>query len=203
MGRKAGTSTSIAIVLIILSTLGSFVTPALAAATTTTSISCTYPGANIYSCTASVSGTAGTISGETMTFSQTGGTGNVTLPFPAICALSNVGGVPSCQMTVTVTSVGSIIIQAAYGGDTNNMGSSGVATLNVRFLTTTPEPFPPPYTTVVTTTTLTSSSSVSVAPTNTSIYLVLAAVALVVIVFGTVKWRKNTAGESGRRPSLN
>src|SRR5205807_9736726 len=114
-----------------------FVTPALASATTTTSVSCTYPGANIYSCTASVSGTAGTISGETMTFSQTGGTGNVTLQSPATCALSMAEGVPSCQMTVTVTSVGSIIIQAVYGGDTSNAGSSGVTTLTVRFLTTT------------------------------------------------------------------
>ena len=85
-------------------------------------------------CTASVSGGAGTsIDGETLTFTQTGGTGSVSFPSAATCTLSG----NSCSITVTGTSLGQATIQASYPGDAVNAASSGTASVTVLAATTT------------------------------------------------------------------
>lgn len=98
--------------------------------TTTTSVSCTpasiAPGATS-SCTATVSGAANSLTGEAVTFSQTAGTGSVTLPSPATCMLSGT----SCSVTATGATPGTATIQASYPGDANNAASSGTASVTV------------------------------------------------------------------------
>ncbi len=85
-------------------------------------------------CTASISGGSGiSIDGETVTFSQTGGTGSVTFPPPATCALSG----NSCSVTVTGGSPGQATIQASYPGDASNAASSATASVTVLAATTT------------------------------------------------------------------
>ena len=201
-------------------------------ATTATSVSCAPPnaeGANQFevglssSCTVDVSGWAGAVSGENVGFSQTGGTGSVTFSplatqggengsaahSPATCALFTAGGQTSCQVTVTGGSVGSATIQAAYGGDTDNAGSSGNTTIEVMLLTTI-------VATPPTTTSSSSSSTVGVtSPTTSSrppaggglgsaVYIILAAVAVVVVlalVFGVVIWRRRAAGGDIDQPA--
>ena len=164
-------------------------------------------------CTATVSGWGGIISGETVAFSQIGGTGSVTFPSPVTCVLSTVGGVPSCGITVTGTSAGAVTIEATYGGDADNVGSSGATTFTVRLLTTVAgRPFPPIVTTTTTTTTAVSSdSSVTIGPTTTtktsanqsstqslfggfgsSTYLILTALAVVLTAFGAMIWRRRS-----------
>jgi YVTN family beta-propeller protein len=145
-------------------------------ATTTTSVSCTYPGANLYTCTASVSGAAATISGETITFSQTGGTGSVTLPSPATCTLSGA----SCQIAVMGSSSGPATIEASYGGDTNNAGSFGTASIPVNVTTTVPP------VTIVTSSSSSSSTSTqtpTVGPTGPSTPVLSTPVLLLFVIF--------------------
>jgi len=85
-------------------------------------------------CTASVSGGAGTTrDGETVAFSQTGGSGSVSFSSPATCALSG----NSCSVTVTGGSPGPVTIQASYPGDAANAASSGTASVTVTQATTT------------------------------------------------------------------
>ena len=189
---------------------------------TTTSLSCTPPTAGglnqfeiglSWSCTASVSGGKGTISGEAVSFSQTGGTnGSVTFPSPVTCTLSTVGEPAGeqtgCQITVTGSSVGSVTIQAAYVGDTANAGSSGNTTINVMLLTTAVPSIP-----ITTTTTSSSASTVKqILPTTSTsstsssgglgsaAYLILAALAVIVVVFGVVMWRRRVAGDYRNQP---
>lgn len=98
--------------------------------TTTTSVSCTpatvvaYPETR---CTATVSGASDTISGETIAFSQAGGTGAVNFPSPATCVLSGT----SCSVLASDVTPGPVTIQASYPGDANNTASSGTASATV------------------------------------------------------------------------
>jgi hypothetical protein len=84
-------------------------------------------------CTASVTGATGSVSGETITFTQAGGTGSVSFPSQATCNLSGI----SCQIAVTGASPGAATVQASYGGDANNSAGSGAATIAVIAPTTT------------------------------------------------------------------
>jgi hypothetical protein len=100
-------------------------------ATTTTTVACTSPivVAATSTCTATLAGTQGTVTGETVTFSvQSGGSGAVTLPSPPGCGLSAAG---TCPITVTGATAGSVTIKASYPGDANNAASSGTGTLTV------------------------------------------------------------------------
>ncbi len=106
-------------------------------ATTTTTMACTSPiavGATSM-CTATLAGTQGTVTGETVTFSvQSGGSGAVTLPSPPGCGLSAAG---TCSISVTGATPGSVTIKASYPGDANNAASSGTGTLTITGGTTT------------------------------------------------------------------
>src|SRR6267143_2065528 len=130
--RRAVTATTIAIVMIFFFALGSFVTPVLAAATTTTSVSC-IPASLVVKtdstsqCTASVSGAAGTLSGETVTFSEAGGTGSASFPSSETCLLSGT----KCSVAVTGSSLGQVTIKASYPGDANDAASSGTASVTI------------------------------------------------------------------------
>lgn len=72
-------------------------------------------------CTATVSGYPPT---GTVTWSKVSGTGRVAFSSKT-CTLSS----GSCQVTITATVAGSIKIKAAYGGDSNNLKSSGTVVL--------------------------------------------------------------------------
>jgi hypothetical protein len=80
-------------------------------------------------CTATVSGASayGSISGEKVTWSQTGGTGSVTFPSGDACLLSST----SCYITVTGSTFGSVTVQASYPGDSNNSPSQGSFPLSI------------------------------------------------------------------------
>lgn len=91
-------------------------------ATTTTIVTCS--GAT---CTATVSGFVGSITAETVTFSQNGGTGTITFPAGTTCTLSGA----SCSVQVTGTATGSPVVKASYPGDSNNLASSGTLTLTI------------------------------------------------------------------------
>jgi hypothetical protein len=104
--------------------------PTATTATTTTSVSCTpasFATGATSSCTATVSGAVSSLTGETVTFSQTGGTGSVTLPTPATCTLSGT----TCSVTATGATPGPETIQASYPGDANNAASSGIVSITV------------------------------------------------------------------------
>src|SRR6266480_3179804 len=137
-GRGVVTLTTIGIVFAIVFALSSFDTPALAASTTITSLSCAPPSLVVMTdttsqCTARISGAEGTVSGETVTFSQTGGTGGASFTSSKTCRLSGT----SCTVAVTGSSPGQVIFQASYAGDANNAASSGTASVSVVQGTTT------------------------------------------------------------------
>jgi hypothetical protein len=104
---------------------------------TTTSVSCvptSFGVGSTSSCTATLTGFSGTVTGEAITWSQTGGTGTVTFSGGGTCTLS-VGG--TCVITVTGATRGTATVRAAYGGDANNAASSGTASLTVQAVTST------------------------------------------------------------------
>lgn len=76
-------------------------------------------------CTAAVSGGYTPITG-TVTWSKLSGTRGATFS-STTCTLSS----GSCQVTITSTAAGSFEIKAAYGGDSNNLKSSGTLVLTV------------------------------------------------------------------------
>jgi hypothetical protein len=78
-------------------------------------------------CTATVSGYVGSINGETMTFSQSGGSGTITFPTGTTCILSG----SSCFVLVSGTATGSPVVQASYPGDTNNLANTGQLTITI------------------------------------------------------------------------
>jgi hypothetical protein len=99
---------------------------------TTTTLNCdpsTIDVGSSSSCTATVSGASGSISGEMISWSQSGGTGSVTFPSGSSCALSGT----SCSITVMGAGVGGATVQASYPGDLNNhnIASSGTSSLTV------------------------------------------------------------------------
>jgi hypothetical protein len=96
------------------------------------SVSCTSPSAGVGSgvtCTATLTGYYGSVSGETISWSQISGKGSVSFPSLATCALSSAG---TCSIAVTGVSKGSVTIEAVYSGDTNNLGSSKTMGLKVK-----------------------------------------------------------------------
>jgi hypothetical protein len=86
-------------------------------------------GANV-TCTATVSGAYSSHNG-TITWSKASGKGSVALS-STTCTLS----LGSCSVTVSATGAGSVKIEAAYGGDADNLGSSGAAGLTITKATT-------------------------------------------------------------------
>ena len=65
--------------------------------------------------------------GETITFSQSGGTGSVSFG-STTCALSSEG---ACSVSVTALTIGSATIEASYAGDSNFGFSSGTFSLTI------------------------------------------------------------------------
>ena len=91
-----------------------------------TTISCklaSVPMGSPTSCTAVVTGYEPT---GTVGWSQTGGTGGVSF-VSSTCALSK----GRCSVTFTGTAAGTVVIQAVYGGDAGNAGSSRTRSLTV------------------------------------------------------------------------
>jgi hypothetical protein len=112
---------------------------------TTTKVACvpaSFAAGATTSCTAAAMGFSGSITGETITWSKTAGTGSVTFSGGGTCALS-AGG--TCSITATGVNAGSVAVQASYPGDANNRASAGTdgitnnATTTTTTTTTTPE----------------------------------------------------------------
>jgi sugar lactone lactonase YvrE len=80
-------------------------------------------------CTATVTGESGTITGETITWTQSAGTGSVSFSPSSTCSLS--GSPESCSVVVTGLTAGSPTIQATYPGDSSNAASSGTFLLTI------------------------------------------------------------------------
>jgi hypothetical protein len=78
-------------------------------------------------CTAQLSTFTAPVTGETVTFSQSGGTGSVTF-VSTTCTLSAAG---SCQVTITGSTAGTATIKASYPGDTANVLSTNTQTVTV------------------------------------------------------------------------
>ena len=100
--------------------------------TTTTSLSCLpaliAPG-SLTTCKATVSGSSPS---GTVTFSSSTSTGTFT-PVSGECTLSS----GSCSVSYTDTAIGTAGITAAYGGDSNNLRSSGTFLLTINSLSVT------------------------------------------------------------------
>ena len=98
-------------------------------AKTITSVNCfaSTIGSSSTTCTATVSGASGSISGETITWSQKDGTGSVMFPSGDTCTLS----AASCSVTVTGSITGSATVQASYPGDSSNDPSKGTFPLTI------------------------------------------------------------------------
>jgi hypothetical protein len=101
-------------------------------AKTSLSLSCSSASKDKWTCTATLKGFFGSVSGEAITWSQTGGKGKVTFSPSNTCTLSSgPSSTMTCSVTVTGTSKGSVTIEAVYPGDTNNVGSSRTVALKV------------------------------------------------------------------------
>jgi len=178
-------------------------------AVTSTSVTCAPSSVNVpgfSTCTATVKGAAGTIKGETITFSQPSAeAGSVNMTSPATC---NLGSGGSCSILVTGETPGAVTIEAAYPGDASNAASSGMVSITAVSTSST-------VTSSSTSTTASSSSasSAKTTTTNTSstsssssggsgslIYLVLVIV-IIVIVIGVVFWRRRVASNYGGQPA--
>ena len=91
-------------------------------AATVTMVSCTPSSlglGSVVTCTATVSGIYSSHTG-TVTWSKVSGSGRIV--FSSMTCLLSSG---SCPVTITTTAAGSVKIKAAYGGDSNNLKSSG------------------------------------------------------------------------------
>jgi hypothetical protein len=187
-------------------------------AETSTSVSCTPSTVNIpgvSTCTATVTGAAGKIVGETITFSQPSGeTGSVNMTSPATCSLSS-GGI--CAISIIGGTPGAVTIEAAYPGDASNAASSGTVSITAVLTSSTVTSSSSSSSSTSTSSSSTSSSSltsISTSPTQTSsastqssgggsgslIYVVLAVV-IIVIVVGVLFWRRRTARNYGSQPA--
>ena len=97
---------------------------------TTTTVTCTpisFDAGTTSQCMATLTGFGGSVAGEPITWSQSGGTGSVSFS-PTSCSLS-AGG--TCSVTVTGTGAGSATIKASYAGDAYNGASSGTTAVTV------------------------------------------------------------------------
>lgn len=101
---------------------------------TKTTISCLSADAAVGSsttCTAIISGYNPT---GTVTWSQSGGTGLISISLNA-CTLTDIGtsrNLGRCSVTLKGMSPGTVIIEAVYKGDSNNVGSSKTRNLAIR-----------------------------------------------------------------------
>ncbi len=86
-------------------------------------------------CTATVTGYYPT---GAVSWSQAGGTGSVTISHGS-CTLS---ASYQCQVVITGKSIGSVTLNAAYFGDTNNLPSNGTVAITVNSVTVTCTPTP-------------------------------------------------------------
>jgi len=101
--------------------------PLIPAAATVTSVNCLASMLNVGSsttCTATVSGTSGTILGEIISWSDAG---SVSFSPSNTCLLSGT----SCSITVTGTGVGSASVKASYPGDSTNAPSQGTFPITI------------------------------------------------------------------------
>jgi len=119
-----------ALVCMMVGTTGIYGTAPLdIAASTTTTASCTPSSLNVgfsSTCTATVAGYSDSVSGETVTLSQSGGTGSVS--FSGTCTLSSAG---TCNEGITGTLAGGVTLTASYVGDADSAASSGNTPLTV------------------------------------------------------------------------
>jgi YVTN family beta-propeller protein len=102
-------------------------------AVTTTTISCqSYSPSPSTTCNAFVKGVSGTITGEPVVWSQTGGTGTVSFSSP-VCTLSASPFQCVAPVTVTAGSSGTVTIQAWYPGSVivPNSASIGTQTMTI------------------------------------------------------------------------
>jgi hypothetical protein len=97
-------------------------------ARTNLSLSCVSTSGDTWTCTATLNGYFGSVANENITWSKVSGSGDVTFPNPANCALSSGG---TCTITLKGTTLGTIKIEAAYSGDVNNAISSKTAKLRI------------------------------------------------------------------------
>jgi hypothetical protein len=107
--------------------------------TTSTTVSCTPSSFDVgadSSCTATVTDYGGSVSGETITFLRSAGTGSISFPSGDTCTLT-LGGTCAAPVTIEGSSSGSVTILATYSGDPNNLGSSGTYTVGVYTSTST------------------------------------------------------------------
>jgi hypothetical protein len=77
-----------------------------------------------------LSGFYGKVSGETITWSKTSGSGKVFFEAPA-CSLSAGASGLTCYVTVEGTSHGSAVVKATYSGDFFNVGSKATTTITI------------------------------------------------------------------------
>jgi len=106
-------------------------------ATTGLGVNCNPSTVNVggsSTCTATLSGFAGSVAGETITWSQVGGSGTATFPSGNTCSLA-----PASCSTTVVGDPGNIILHASYPGDSSNAASSGSFTLTVNSAAPIPE----------------------------------------------------------------
>ncbi len=99
-------------------------------AKTTLSVSCTSTSLALGTparCTATLTGYAGAVAGENITWTKVSGLGGVSLSSSS-CTLSSAG---ACSVTVTGVSSPSVRVRAAYAGDSNNAGSFATVTFRV------------------------------------------------------------------------
>jgi hypothetical protein len=95
------------------------------------SLTCSSTSRDVWTCTATLKGYFGPVEGETISWTQTKGTGSVAFSSPT-CTLWPGSSGMSCSVTVTGTSRGSATIQAYYAGNSNNLYSSKTKTLKIK-----------------------------------------------------------------------
>lgn len=103
-------------------------------AKTSLSVTCTSSSVVVgssASCTATLTGYASLVAGETVTWSQSAGSGKVSFSSSSstTCTLS-AGG--TCLVALTGAREGSVTLKAVYGGDPDNQGSSRTAKLAIK-----------------------------------------------------------------------
>jgi hypothetical protein len=98
--------------------------------TTTVTVNCvplSFSVGSTSQCTAQLGGFATPVTGETITFSQNGGSGSVTF-LASTCSLSSLG---SCSVNIQGKTSGTATIQASYPGDSLNSASSGSQSVTI------------------------------------------------------------------------
>jgi hypothetical protein len=169
---------------------------------TSVSVSCTPGAVGLTStCTAAVSGAAGVISREIIIFAQTGGTGSVSFVLPQSPASCTMAEAPTCSVAVMGDTPGSVTIQASYGGDADDAGSSGTTTFTVAQTVTSTTSSSTVSSMTASTSSSSSGGSGSLVYTSSSsggsgslVYILVAAIVVIVVVICVFMWRRRVAG---------